>query len=100
MNKVSEIWASHQENLTVQLKKEILNLNNNTTSKQEELIGEFKKLGECFTLLNSGVSDLLIWQKNYKETIEISYTQSSGIEINVSNNMDINDIVNQIKNSL
>ena len=72
LNKVSEIWASHQENLTVQLKKEILNLNNNTTSKQEELIGEFKKLGECFTLLNSGVSDLLIWQKNYKETIEIT----------------------------
>mgnify|MGYP004442098887 CR=1 FL=1 len=45
-------------------------LNNNTISKQEELIGEFKKLGECFTLLNSGVNNLLTWQENYKETIE------------------------------
>lgn len=70
LNKVSEIWASHQENLTVVLKSEILNLNNNTISKQEELIGEFKKLGECFTLLNSGVNNLLTWQENYKETIE------------------------------
>lgn len=70
LNKVSEIWASHQENLTVDLKSEILNLNNNTISKQEELIGEFKKLGECFTLLNSGVNNLLTWQENYKETIE------------------------------
>ena len=70
LNKVSEIWASHQENLTVELKSEILNLNNNTISKQEELIGEFKKLGECFTLLNSGVNNLLTWQENYKEIIE------------------------------
>ena len=70
LNKVSEIWASHQENLTVELKSEILNLNNNTISKQEELIGEFKKLGDCFTLLNSGVNNLLTWQENYKETIE------------------------------
>lgn len=70
LNKVSEIWASHQENLTVELKSEILNLNNNTISKQEEFIGEFKKLGECFTLLNSGVNNLLTWQENYKETIE------------------------------
>ena len=70
LNKVSEIWASHQENLTVELKSEILNLNNNTISKQEELIGEFKKLGEYFTLLNSGVNNLLTWQENYKETIE------------------------------
>lgn len=70
LNKVSEIWASHQENLTVELKSEILNLNNNTISKQEELIGEFKKLGVCFTLLNSGVNNLLTWQENYKETIE------------------------------
>lgn len=70
LNKVSEIWASHQENLTVVLKSEILNLNNNTISKQEELIGEFKKLGEYFTLLNSGVNNLLTWQENYKETIE------------------------------
>ena len=70
LNKVSEIWASHQENLTVELKSEILNLNNNTISKQDELIGEFKKLGECFTLLNSGVNNLLTWQENYKEIIE------------------------------
>ena len=70
LNKVSEIWASHQENLTVELKSEILNLNNNIISKQEELIGEFKKLGEYFTLLNSGVNNLLTWQENYKETIE------------------------------
>lgn len=70
LNKVSEIWASHQENLTVVLKNEIASLNNNTISKQEELIGEFKKLGECFTLLNSGVNNLLTWQENYKETIE------------------------------
>ena len=70
LNKVSEIWASHQENLTVVLKSEIASLNNNTISKQEELIGEFKKLGECFTLLNSGVNNLLTWQENYKETIE------------------------------
>ena len=72
LNKVSEIWSSHQENLIVELKSEILSLNNNTISKQEELIGEFKKLGECFTLLNSGVNDLLTWQENYKETIEIT----------------------------
>ena len=70
LNKVSEIWASHQENLTVVLKNEIASLNNNIISKQEELIGEFKKLGECFTLLNSGVNNLLTWQENYKETIE------------------------------
>lgn len=70
LNKVSEVWASHQRNLTAELKSEILNLNNNTTSKQEELIGEFKKLGECFTTLNSGVNNLLLWQENYKETIE------------------------------
>ena len=70
LNKVSGIWASHQENLTVVLKNEIASLNNNTISKQEELIGEFKKLGECFTLLNSGVNNLLTWQENYKETIE------------------------------
>ena len=72
LNEVSEIWASHQENLIVELKSEILNLNNNTISKQEELLCEFKKLGECFTLLNSGVNDLLTWQENYKETIEIT----------------------------
>ncbi len=72
LNKVSEIWSSHQENLIVELKREILSLNNNTISKQEELIVEFKKLGECFTLLNSGVNDLLTWQENYKETIEIT----------------------------
>nr|WP_317332842.1 hypothetical protein [uncultured Romboutsia sp.] len=70
LNKVNEIWSSHQKNLTVELKNEILNLNNNTISKQEELISEFKKLGECFTLLNSGVNNLLTWQENYKETIE------------------------------
>ena len=70
LNKVSEVWATHQRELTVELKNEILNLNNNTISKQEELIEEFKKLGECFTLLNSGVNNLLTWQENYKETIE------------------------------
>ena len=69
LTKVSEIWSSHQENLTVELKNEIRNLNNNNLSKQEELIEEFKKLGECFTLLNSGVNNLLTWQENYKETI-------------------------------
>ena len=69
LNKVSEIWASHQENLTVELKSEIASLNNNTISKQEELIGEFKKLGECFTLLNSGVNNLLTWQENYKDCL-------------------------------
>jgi len=36
LNKVSEIWASHQENLTVELKSEILNLN-----KHEISIGIF-----------------------------------------------------------
>ena len=70
LNKVSEIWSKHQENLTLELKNEIINLNDNTISKQEELIREFKKLGECFTFLNSGVNNLLIWQENYKETIE------------------------------
>lgn len=70
LNKVSEIWSKHQENLTLELKTEIINLNDNTISKQEELIREFKKLGECFTFLNSGVNNLLIWQENYKETIE------------------------------
>ena len=87
LNKVSEIWASHQENLTVELKSEILNLNNNTISKQEELIGEFKKLGECFTLLNSGVNNLLIWQENYKETIE-NTTKELEIVIQTIHNAD------------
>ena len=87
LNKVSEIWASHQENLTVELKSEILNLNNNTISKQEELIGEFKKLGECFTLLNSGVNNLLTWQENYKETIE-NTTKELGIVIQTIHNAD------------
>lgn len=87
LNKVSEIWSSHQENLMVGLKNEILNLNNNTMSKQEELIGEFKKLGECFTLLNSGVNDLLTWQENYKETIEIT-TKELETVIQAINNAD------------
>ena len=87
LNKVSEIWASHQENLTVVLKSEILNLNNNTISKQEELIGEFKKLGECFTLLNSGVNNLLTWQENYKETIE-NTTKELEIVIQTIHNAD------------
>lgn len=87
LNKVSEIWASHQENLTVELKSEILNLNNNTISKQEELIGEFKKLGECFTLLNSGVNNLLTWQENYKETIE-NTTKELEIVIQTIHNAD------------
>lgn len=87
LNKVSEIWASHQENLTVVLKSEILNLNNNIISKQEELIGEFKKLGECFTLLNSGVNNLLTWQENYKETIE-NTTKELEIVIQTIHNAD------------
>ena len=87
LNKVSEIWASHQENLTVELKSEILNLNNNTISKQEELIGEFKKLGECFTLLNSGVNNLQTWQENYKETIE-NTTKELEIVIQTIHNAD------------
>lgn len=87
LNKVSEIWDSHQENLTVELKSEILNLNNNTISKQEELIGEFKKLGECFTLLNSGVNNLLTWQENYKETIE-NTTKELEIVIQTIHNAD------------
>lgn len=87
LNKVSEIWASHQENLTVELKSEILNLNNNTISKQEELIGEFKKLGEYFTLLNSGVNNLLTWQENYKETIE-NTTKELEIVIQTIHNAD------------
>ena len=87
LNKVSEIWASHQENLTVELKSEILNLNNNIISKQEELIGEFKKLGECFTLLNSGVNNLLTWKENYKETIE-NTTKELEIVIQTIHNAD------------
>lgn len=87
LNKVSEIWASHQENLTVELKSEILNLNNNIISKQEELIGEFKKLAECFTLLNSGVNNLLTWQENYKETIE-NTTKELEIVIQTIHNAD------------
>ena len=87
LNKVSEIWASHKENLTVELKSEILNLNNNIISKQEELIGEFKKLGECFTLLNSGVNNLLTWQENYKETIE-NTTKELEIVIQTIHNAD------------
>lgn len=87
LNKVSEIWASHQENLTVELKSEIASLNNNTISKQEELIGEFKKLGECFTLLNSGVNNLLTWQENYKETIE-NTTKELEIVIQTIHNAD------------
>lgn len=87
LNKVSEIWASHQENLTVELKSEIASLNNNTISKQEELIGEFKKLGECFTLLNSGVNNLLTLQENYKETIE-NTTKELEIVIQTIHNAD------------
>lgn len=98
LNKVSEIWASHQENLTVELKSEILNLNNNTISKQEELIGEFKKLGECFTLLNSGVNNLLTWQENYKETIE-NTTKELEIVIQTIHNAD-ESIESISKNSL
>lgn len=98
LNKVSEIWASHQENLTVVLKNEIASLNNNTISKQEELIGEFKKLGECFTLLNSGVNNLLTWQENYKETIE-NTTKELEIVIQTIHNAD--ELIESIsKNSL
>ena len=98
LNKVSEIWSSHQDNLTASLKNEIITLNNNTISKQEELIGEFKKLGECFTILNSGVNNLLTWQENYKETIEIT-TKELEIIIQTINNAD-ESIENISKNSL
>ncbi|MBC5995398.1 hypothetical protein EAI30_07000 [Romboutsia ilealis] len=70
LNKVSELWSNNQQRFTKELANEIINLNNNTISKQEELITEFKKLGETFKELNSGVSGLLKWQENYKETIE------------------------------
>ena len=70
LNKVSELWSNNQQKFTKELTNEILNLNNNTISKQEELIMEFKKLGETFKELNSGVGDLLQWQENYKETVE------------------------------
>ncbi|WP_296648659.1 hypothetical protein, partial [Romboutsia sp. 13368] len=97
LNKVSEIWSKHQENLTVELKNEIRNLNNNNLAKQEELIGEFKKLGECFTLLNSGVNNLLTWQENYKETIEITIKELETV-IQTLNNAD-NSIEAIAKNS-
>ena len=87
LTKVSEIWSSHQENLTVELKNEIRNLNDNNLAKQEELIEEFKKLGECFTLLNSGVNNLLTWQENYKETIEITTKELESV-IQTLNNCD------------
>ncbi|MBQ6631212.1 MAG: sulfite exporter TauE/SafE family protein, partial [Romboutsia sp.] len=87
LTKVSEIWSSHQENLTMELKNEIRNLNNNNLAKQEELIGEFKKLGECFTLLNSGVNNLLTWQENYKETIELTTKEIESV-IQTLNNCD------------
>lgn len=70
LNKVSELWSNNQQKFTKELTNEILNLNNNTISKQEELIMEFKKLGETFKELNSGVGDLLQWQESYKETVE------------------------------
>ena len=85
LNKVSEIWDTHQENLTKSLKNEILNLNNNTISKQEELIGEFKKLGECFNTLNNGVDNLITWQENYKETIELSTKELENVTQSIHN---------------
>lgn len=87
LTKVSEIWSKHQEKLTIELKNEIRNLNNNNLAKQEELIGEFKKLGECFTLLNSGVNNLLTWQENYKESIELTTKELENV-IQTLNNFD------------
>ena len=79
LNNISELWEKHQNKLTISLKNEILNLNNNTVSKHEELIDEFKKLGECFTFLNSGVNNLITWQENYKETIETTTKELNSI---------------------
>lgn len=71
-NKMSEVWISNQSKFTNDISSEILKLNNNTISKQDELICEFKKLGETFTELNRGVDNLLAWQENYKQTIEMT----------------------------
>ena len=117
LNKVSELWSSNQEKFTQDLTNEILNLNNNTISKQQELIMEFKKLGETFKELNSGVFYLLQWQENYKETLEntikelnlvlefIHNTEDSikSIAENSSlikeNNENLNEILKDIRNS-
>ncbi|SCH44087.1 MULTISPECIES: hypothetical protein [unclassified Romboutsia] len=71
-NKISEVWISNQSKFTSDISNEILKLNNNTISKQNELIDEFKKLGETFKILNNGVENLLSWQENYKNTIEMT----------------------------
>ncbi|MGL5329642.1 MAG: hypothetical protein ACRDD7_10260 [Peptostreptococcaceae bacterium] len=75
LNKVSELWINSQREFTRTLADELHSLNINSTQKQNELIDEFKKLGETFTDLNSGVDNMLKWQENYKETIEFTITE-------------------------
>ena len=72
LNKVSESFIVSQREFTENLARELNSLNINTTEKQDELILEFKKLGETFTELNKGVNSLLEWQENYKDTIELT----------------------------
>lgn len=117
LNKVSELWISSQREFTENLATELHSLNINLTQKQDELICEFKKLGDTFIELNSGVSNMLQWQENYKETIElttieldkvvssISYIDESMKKISENstlineNNQNLSDVLKDIKYS-
>ncbi|MGL5692914.1 MAG: hypothetical protein ACRCXA_02465 [Peptostreptococcaceae bacterium] len=117
LNKVSKLWISSQREFTENLANELHSLNINSTNKQNELISEFKKLGETFTELNNGVSNMLKWQEHYKETIEltteelkrvvksISYVDESIKRISENstlikeNNDNLNDVLKDIKYS-
>lgn len=116
-NKVSNLWVSSQREFTKNIADELNSLNINSTEKQNELISEFKKLGETFKELNSGVESLLKWQENYKETIEmtigelnkvvssISYIDESIAHISSNsmlikeNNENLSDVLKDIKYS-
>ena len=84
LNKVSELWISSQREFTQTLAEELHSLNINTSAKQEELVSEFKKLGETFIELNSGVNSLLNWQENYKDTVEMTIEELNKVVSSIS----------------
>ena len=84
LNKVSKLWISSQREFTKTLSEELHSLNLNTSAKQEELVSEFKKLGETFTELNRGVNSLLNWQENYKDTVEMTIEELNKVVSSIS----------------
>ena len=96
LNKVSESWIISQREFTQNLASELHSLNINTTEKQDELISEFKKLGETFTELNKCVDSLVQWQENYKDTIELTTNELNKVIESITN---VDESIKEIANN-